>query len=489
MAYQNQGPNPNGTPPQDIGQTVRNNLGQIGGVLGNIGNSIGSAWNGLQNFNKAPSNAYGVMGYTPGADQHPATNQGIISPHVQPTQHPTSVTTGADGSMTTKYPGYTPDQATIAQKNAQMMQTLGVGNYDINPDGTVVPKQATGGNVNQASPQQLNNNARTPEQIAETTNPITPSQNNNPIQYSQSIPPTVGSIAAKEANLLNNPSPQIQQDAQAIQDLDTSFANSQAGIQEGPGEVNAETGVAGVLQNKYANLRNAAVTKYQNDLAEQGQGITALGQAGGQVSPLPGNALGYFNPASQQTTPYNAQGGAFGAGQVGEQLQQGAQYQGTIAPALNAANAVLNGGNGYPGLTQFLAQNPNINPSNFNLVNQLKSWALGQNYSDKTYPELSQYINEMLGTLSPVVGATGNPTDFKQGLVQSMINSTSSNASLQDQLNNLMQIAQSKAQAIYSTGQGAANPSNTGTNLGENSVSLGGSNWVKDANGQWVVSQ
>lgn len=89
--------------------------------------------------------------------------------------------------------------------------------------------------------------------------------------------------------------------------------------------------------------------------------------------------------------------------------------------------------------------------------------------SDPKFQQFSQYLNELLQTLTPIIGSQG-VSDYKSQLVQSLVNPSASTGSIQQQLQNLMGIASDKMQATYGSftnpqpynpGQGSGATGNT----------------------------
>ena len=316
-------------------------------------------------------------------------------------------------------------------------------------------------------------------------------QNTNPyVATTPSFPGLVGGLATTAMQ----PTPQYTAAQnqylaanQALADLNKQYA--QQGYNIGTSRTNlAEAGgEQGLLQNLYTGQEQAlaqemgaaqaaAQVATQQQLAQQ----SGLAAAGGLASPVPAQALGFYNPATGEFTQYGGgqgQGGAFGAGQVLGNVALGQQFQQQLAPAFNAASSILYGEGGNQSkpttgsLQGFLNANQDINPTSINAANFADQWINNQ-FSNPKYTELAQYLNEFLNTLTPLIGAAGNTTNYKQQIVNAMIKSTASGQSMSQALGNLFNnIASAKFGSIYNTGQSTAVPGvNTGTQAGGGNV-------------------
>lgn len=224
-------------------------------------------------------------------------------------------------------------------------------------------------------------------------------------------------------------------------------------------------GEQGLLQNLVANQSaaltgemNAAQAAAQTATGQQGTQQSGLAAAGGLAAP---QAFGLtnipFNPITGQFGGIAGAGagGIGGAGQVMGQLGSSENFYQNLVPAFNQAQSV------YQGLTSFIQQNPSINPTDANFVNNMNAWARGQQLSDPKYNQFTQYLNELLQTLTPIIGSQG-VSDYKSQLVQTMVNPTSSTQSIQAQVQNLMNIAQGKMTATQQSFT-SSQPFNTNT--------------------------
>ena len=222
------------------------------------------------------------------------------------------------------------------------------------------------------------------------------------------------------------------------------------------------------LAQTQQQLQQAGLTAAGNVAQQQAGAATteqqaqqsALAQAAGVTAPTPANIYGFYQPGTGQYQEYP--GGAAGGAQAQGALNLGTTYYSTMLPAYNNAKGIVDGTTDNPGLMNFLQSNPDINFSSLNAANFAQQWINNQ-FSNPKYQELGQYFTELLNTLTPVVGAQG-VSNYKQQLVNSMLNPTSQNQSLQQQIQNLMSIAGGKMQTTYQTfsgGQSTGNQSNS----------------------------
>ena len=298
-------------------------------------------------------------------------------------------------------------------------------------------------------------------------------QQNNPIQtptgqqpaYNAQNPATFPGLVTNLSNISATSTPEYQAAQNQYQTANQQLAQlKQAAANQqfiGAGTNLAEyAGTQGLLSNRLAlqeqaltNEMAAAQSAMQTATGQQQVQQTGLTGAAGLSAPTPANVLGFYQPLSGETAPYGGgTAGAFQAGQVQGAFGSGTQYQQVLAPDLNASTRILNQAN------DFIAKNPDINPSQFNIANYANALIRGQQLSNPKYPILSQYINEFLNTLTNLVGSPGMSTNYKQQIVNDMVNSTSATGSLQQQMQNLLGIATQKAQSIYGTGQTIATP-------------------------------
>lgn len=189
---------------------------------------------------------------------------------------------------------------------------------------------------------------------------------------------------------------------------------------------------------------------------QQGQQITGLNAATGYAQPqLAGiGTQAYYNPLN----PGANTGTPFTAGQVGAEQSLGAQYSQNVS-ANRQATAIKGQINNY------LATNPNLNPSVFSDVNGLIQLMSGKT-SNPAYQTLSNYLTEYVNTLAPILGVGGDTTNLKTQIAQGFVNAQQSGQSIQSVLDGIENLANAKLQAqaqggAYST---PYTPTNASTN-------------------------
>lgn len=355
----------------------------------------------------------------------------------------------------------------------------------------IIPVNGGGGNGNSpiVPPAPMSNNpAGGSTQAPTPPSPLAPNNNSfggavGTVMQTAASPTGNFSTAQNTANtsaqsLLNSTPAQnaaVVAAKQNIQDLQNAYADQTGLIGNSPIGLSEQGGEQGLLNSQYASKLGAAQTGLANVLqgnAQQQAAYTGAGnianteagaattqqqaQLGGQeaaaglVAPTPANIYGQFNPATGLVTGYNS-GTAESPNTNG--VATGAELQGTaaLAQSLPANQNSFDMATGISdNFSNWLKNNPNaVNSSNVNLVNELTNWAQGGQFSDPQYPELNQFLNEYLNTASSLVGSPGLPTNYKQSIVDSMINPTSSTGSIQDQINNLNSLMATKLNTTY----------------------------------------
>lgn len=188
--------------------------------------------------------------------------------------------------------------------------------------------------------------------------------------------------------------------------------------------------------------------------------------ANGQYSAIPAsitgntNLSGQLNAAAKIANPNYTPLGSQGAGSV---------LQGI--PALQAANTAAQGIQNQ--ITSYLSQNPTLNPSTLGASNAIQQWIQGKQLTDPKYQTLIDYLSEYTNTLAPILGVGGDPTNLKTEIAQGFINAQASGQSINEVLNNISQLADTKIKNIQSgaNGGGVVNP-NPSTPTGNSGGSL-----------------
>lgn len=439
---------------------------QFGNTFKTIGNTIGS---GIGAFGA------GVAGYTPPKILAPLTNYGTkgIGPFANPKAYdqalsiaPTASSTPSSVSTTSFQNTPPPDMNTLHQSkvdaiNAQIKsakdqlsqaQQGGYGpNEQIQKDaqGNVIPKNAI----------------------------LPPGAGYTPQYNSPNNQPTVGSIASQEANVMNNPSPQVTDYNKQIADLKQEYQKNLDSRQGQGGFLNEGLGGAKIAENEYSSRLSGLQQGLQNALVSQGQGLQGLNQAQQGVAPQPyGITQTPYNPATNSfgTLP-GGSNGATGAGIVIGQVGAGETYAQNQA-ILGKVQAQL------PALEAAIKQD-NFNPYSLTYANQLQDWAKGT-LSSSSIPEVQGSLNDIVGGLSQVLGVpSSSGSDFRLQFAGSIVNALQSGKSISDAINFAVNQAIAGNQGYL---KGAQNASSTGQSSTGQPVSAGGYNFVQDANGNWV---
>jgi hypothetical protein len=211
----------------------------------------------------------------------------------------------------------------------------------------------------------------------------------------------------------------------------------------------------------------AAAAAMSAATGQQGTQQSGLASAGQLSSPQASNIFGTYNPLNP--TQYTGYGGGAAnpgsASTVQGNYQGGVNFQQTMVPnytsAVNDANNLVN----WFSTPASQGGGQGVNPSQLNAGNALTNWAEGQNYSNPQYNQLATYLNDFSSKLSSILGAnSGQVTNYKQQLVDSMLNGSSDPTSIQTQMNTMLQTAQATMKGYAQTY--GINWSPSGTNLG-----------------------
>ena len=287
---------------------------------------------------------------------------------------------------------------------------------------------------------------------APQTNPLAPNNNSfggavGTVMQTASQP-TPGFIQAQ--NDYNTAENELQQskEGQAGQSFE-NLNNPIPAFAKG-GRENSINSSAAFQQAAEAATMNAAANEQGIQTGQQSTQLGGQETAASMVAPTPANIYGMYQPDKGLVQGYNS-GTAESPNTNG--IATGAELQGTaaLAQSLPANQNSFDMATGISdNFSNWLKNNPNaVNSSNVNLVNELMNWAQGGQFSDPQYPELNQFLNEYLNTASSLVGSPGLPTNYKQSIVDSMINPTSSTGSIQDQINNLNSLMATKLNTTY----------------------------------------
>lgn len=434
--------------------------------------TIGDAFK--QIFNPPVRKTTGVLPTQPTAKQDPTKYGGVnyVSPTVpmgskfgssgttdyaSPQAAAAAKAKTTTGLLPTKPPATTPPSNQYYDKNTGALTPLGrsLGMADVNKkDPVVTPPVASTNpavqaeNVGKAG-QQTENEKNTQRQVEESG---AVSEWENAVRSGVAVEEANkrlfdlrSAIAKKYAAIESQAIPlEFQQGRE--QALARQFASQEAA---------AQAGVSNALLNQQQQFAAAQAQAGRNLSAQQGafsgaQGIAQRGlgaqqsvlQAGlpGQIAP----GIGAYNPLTQQNLP-GIGANPFQGGVTQGQVALGQQYAGMSA-ATQAATGIKNS------IQNLLNQVP-LNPTVFSDVNKVIQLLSGK-VSDPNYQTLSNYLNEYISTLAPILGVGGDTTNLKTEIAQSMINAQASGQSISTVLDNLESLANAKLAAIANAGQG-----------------------------------
>ena len=243
------------------------------------------------------------------------TTPGILSTSVanaQDTNQNINQNTNTSGTGTNNNtPNNTPTAKTADQLREEQKKVLTDQISDLNKKLKIQQEGQANGTID------FNGNA-----ITQSTPAPTPQTGYNPQYNAQNIP-TPGTVASQLANVASTPSPEIEKAKQAIVDLKNEYAQKGVNIDNTAGFLTQATGLQGQLQHQYQTALEAATGNLNAAMAQQGQSITALTNAGSQVAPqFPGYNQQVYVPGQG----FVNQGGGTGAlSQLPQQAQQAIQ--------------------------------------------------------------------------------------------------------------------------------------------------------------------
>lgn len=297
--------------------------------------------------------------------------------------------------------------------------------------------------------------------------------------------------AAQAAQDLINSAPgqntAVQQAEQQLKDLQDNYQNQTGLIGNSPIGLSEQGGEQGLLNNQYSGklanaqgaVTNALAGNAQEQAAYTGAGnvanTTASGAttqqgtqqsgtatAAGLIAPQPGQnpATQTFNP---QTGTYSGLAALSAGGTSGQSASQALENLGITLGAEGAgANLVplqqaLDAGQGAAqNVTSYLASNPSLNSSSFNVANFAAQWASGQ-YSGANsaqYQTLGDYLTTFATQMAPLLAPGGTSTDASRALQQSLINGSANGQTITQVLNQLTAEANTTLANLKSGGAG-----------------------------------
>jgi hypothetical protein len=244
----------------------------------------------------------------------------------------------------------------------------------------------------------------------------------------------------------------MNQSGQSFENLNNPIPSFAKG-----GRENSVNSAAAFQQTAEANTMNAAANEQGIQTGQQGTELTGLSNAAGYAQPSP------YGPAQAPYSSYTGTGNAtvspFSGGNALGSVALGQQYTSTLLPAYSAAGAIKDD------MQSFLADNPQINPDTLRVGNQLQQWVQGQ-MSDPKLAAFNQKLNEFLSTATPLVGAMGGMTNFKQSMVNSMLDGMAQGQTVSQAMDTMYTLMGEKLNAIKeSGGQTGASSSGSSGNI------------------------
>lgn len=326
------------------------------------------------------------------------------------------------------------------------------------------PKQPTVASTPQpVTPQPMaTQQMTTPSGLAVTGNPATYAGVNDSQPFQAPVKGLFPDIVTSLANRSTTASPEYTQamkDAEAYnKSLQESLSNEAKGEATLLGQaipLGDQEGQAQVLRNQYLKQQQALGAGFQGasnllGAANTQQQIqqTGLGTAAGLTQPQLG-AVGtqaFYNPVTGLPEGGSSANTPFGGGVAQGNVALGQQYAANVS-ANNQAKAVKDQ------ITNYLDQNPTLNPSNFSDVNQIIQLLSGR-VSDPRYQVLSNYLTEYVNTLAPILGVGGDTTNLKTQIAQGFVNAHQSGQSIASVLNGIEALANAKLNAQQGGSEG-----------------------------------
>lgn len=271
--------------------------------------------------------------------------------------------------------------------------------------------------------------------------------------YTNSSPTAQAGLIQQSLNMINDPNNPANYGAGAnIAEQQRIINESRAARQANAmNDITLSQGLnrSGVLQGLASNQVSALAAINQQAENLRSQNLGALGTAAGQMAPIQVGPTTRVMSPTGGTVP-GGEMNAFGGGQVLGQQALG-QQAATMFAALNMAKTVKNNISGV------LASAPELNPSDFNGINGVLQMLNGQ-VSNPKYQSLANALNEYITTIAPLLGSSGDVTNMKTQIAQSMINGGMSQESLMASINFMEQMATDKYNSLIATGTSGTQP-------------------------------
>lgn len=176
----------------------------------------------------------------------------------------------------------------------------------------------------------------------------------------------------------------------------------------------------------------------------QGQNLQGLQSAATAAKPeLGAFGQGYYNPidpAQANSSPYGTgPAAAANVASIQSLTQQANDWSASRQAATNIGSQ----------LTNFLSSNQ-VNPADFNAVNRFLQ-TIGAQTSSPQYKQFYNLITDLANTYAPVLSTTGDATNYKTELAQSLLDGTASGQTIPQILQSLDAQAQAKIQGVIQT--------------------------------------
>jgi hypothetical protein len=288
-----------------------------------------------------------------------------------------------------------------------------------------------------------------------------------------SVPPTFPGLIQQQSQFDPFANPSVAaaykkaQDIQAqIESSKQNEANDVANNRLNPIPIGDQTGREAVIQNQYLAQQNALSSQaaaqagiYGAGFTGTGQQLTGLNAAAANSAPQLGavGTQGYYNPLTGQPSSGTSANTPFGGGEAQGNVALGQQYAANVS-AFNQGTAVKNT------INQYLNSNPTLNPSSFTDVNAVLQLLNGK-VSNPQYQTLSNYLQEYVNTLAPILGVGGDTTNLKTEIANGFVNAHQSGQSISQVLDGIESLAQAKLNAQQGGSNGSSSSVPTGASL------------------------
>lgn len=272
---------------------------------------------------------------------------------------------------------------------------------------------------------------------------------------SQSASQRMDALAAAQQAALQGTGQQLTAQEQAASALGTGAGIANTQQQQAIAGLGTATGYAQPSPASYGQtVFNPLTGQYEGgqpglDPAVAAQQLAQAVQGGQMTYEQAVQSLGYSGAGQQFLN--QALGPGFNIPQQQAQItgQTGVLTQ---LPMMEAADTAAEGIKNK--VVTYLAQNPDLNPSDAKLVNQFQAWIQGQQLTDPTYQTLFNYLNEYTNTLTPILGVGGDSTNLKTEIAQSFLNPRAGASSIAEVLNNIQALSKGKVQDLRSGATG-----------------------------------